>query len=134
MLVEATNALFGYGKRPVVRVDQLHVRAGRSLGIFGPNGSGKTTLVRGLSGLLPPITGSVTRAADLRIGYLPQYRRIALQAARPASGVHASNAATTAHPRFSLGSLCQISRGPLHQTTRDRHHQSRRRRSAAPVR
>src|SRR5207247_8535237 len=78
MLVEAQDAVFGYGKRPVVKVDQLHLDAGRSLGIFGPNGSGKTTLVRGLCGLLPPMSGTVSRPPDLRIGYLPQYRHIAL--------------------------------------------------------
>jgi ABC-type Mn2+/Zn2+ transport system ATPase subunit len=94
MLVEASDAVFGYGKRPVVRVDHLHLDAGRSLGIFGPNGSGKTTLVRGISGLLQPLSGSVTRKPDLRIGYLPQYRHIDLS--WPMSGLDAALLATSA--------------------------------------
>src|SRR5438132_8769849 len=94
MPVEAAIAVFGYANRPVVRVDRLHLDAGRSLGIFGPNGSGKTTLVRGLSGLLPPMDGTIAHAAQLRIGYLPQYRHIDLS--WPMSGLDAALLATSA--------------------------------------
>ena len=55
MLVEVIGATFGYGRRPVVRVDALALHAGRCLGVIGPNGAGKTTLVRGLTGLLKPM-------------------------------------------------------------------------------
>jgi ABC-type Mn2+/Zn2+ transport system ATPase subunit len=61
MLVEISGATFGYGRRPVVQVEALALRPGRCLGVFGPNGAGKTTLVRGLTGLLKPMTGAVTR-------------------------------------------------------------------------
>jgi ABC-type Mn2+/Zn2+ transport system ATPase subunit len=98
MLIEAASAVFGYGNRPVVRVDQLHLRAGRSLGIFGPNGAGKTTLVRGLCGLLPPLAGSVARPPELRIGYLPQYRAIDLS--WPMTGLDAALLAISARKRF----------------------------------
>jgi ABC-type Mn2+/Zn2+ transport system ATPase subunit len=98
MLIEATNAVFGYGKRPVVEVDGLCLGAGRSLGIFGPNGSGKTTLVRGLCGLLEPMAGSVTRKPGVRIGYLPQYRAIDLH--WPMSGLDAALLATSARQRL----------------------------------
>ena len=101
MLVEVTGALFGYGTRPVVRVDQLHLHAGRCAGIFGPNGAGKTTLVRGITGLLPPLTGSVVRDpgnAGLRIAYMPQHRALELQ--WPMTGFDAAAMATSAHRRF----------------------------------
>jgi ABC-type Mn2+/Zn2+ transport system ATPase subunit len=94
MLVEVTGATFGYERRPVVRVDSLSLHAGRCLGVFGPNGAGKTTLVRGITGLLAPMSGSVTRqpsgatseaeplgyasTRELRFGYLPQYRAMEL--------------------------------------------------------
>jgi len=79
MLVEAITATFGYQKRPVVRVDSISLHAGRCLGIFGPNGSGKTTLVRGVTGLLKPLSGIVTRDdGDIRFGYLPQHRAMEL--------------------------------------------------------
>ena len=45
---------------------------GDSLGLVGPNGCGKTTLLRILAGELPASSGSIHRAPDLRIGYLPQ--------------------------------------------------------------
>jgi ABC-type Mn2+/Zn2+ transport system ATPase subunit len=94
MLVEITSATFGYERRPVVRVDSLSLHAGRCLGVFGPNGAGKTTLVRGITGLLAPMSGSITRqpagatseseslgdvsTREPRFGYLPQYRAMDL--------------------------------------------------------
>src|SRR5216684_2350988 len=58
-LIDVTDAVFGYGGRPVVAVDRLELSRGQCLGIFGPNGSGKTTLVRGITGLLSPMAGRV---------------------------------------------------------------------------
>lgn len=40
--------------------------------IVGPNGIGKTTLLRALVGLEDPTAGRVSRARDLKFGYLPQ--------------------------------------------------------------
>jgi ABC-type Mn2+/Zn2+ transport system ATPase subunit len=78
MLVEVRDAVFGYGDRPVVRVDRLALHAGRCLGIFGPNGAGKTTLVRGVTGLIPPLAGAVHHQPGLRFGYMPQHRAMEL--------------------------------------------------------
>ena len=78
MLVEVRDALFGYRERPVVRVEALVLRAARCLGIFGPNGAGKTTLVRGMTGLIEPMRGAVTRSGAIRFGYLPQHRAMEL--------------------------------------------------------
>jgi zinc transport system ATP-binding protein len=76
MLVEAHQAVFGYGGQRVVRAERLVVRAGECVGVFGPNGSGKSTLVRGLVGLLAPLSGEVRRQSALRIGYVPQRRSL----------------------------------------------------------
>jgi ABC-type Mn2+/Zn2+ transport system ATPase subunit len=78
MLIELTHCTFGYARRPVITVDHLRVEVRRCLGIYGPNGSGKTTLVRGLTSLLRPQSGEVTRAPDIRFGYLPQHRSLGL--------------------------------------------------------
>jgi ABC-type Mn2+/Zn2+ transport system ATPase subunit len=80
MLVEISGATFGYGRRPVVQVETLALHAGRCLGVFGPNGAGKTTLVRGLTGLLKPMSGVVRRGEGgaARFGYLPQQRAMEL--------------------------------------------------------
>ena len=42
------------------------------IGIVGPNGGGKTTLLRLMVGDLEADSGSVSRSAGLRIGYVPQ--------------------------------------------------------------
>ena len=95
MLIEAPHAIFGYGKRPVVRLENLQLHEGKSLGLFGPNGSGKTTLVRGLTGLIAPMDGQVIRQrSNLRFGYLPQHR--ALDHTWPMSGLDAATLAVSA--------------------------------------
>lgn len=54
----------------------LTIHAGDFFVLTGPNGGGKTTLLRLLAGLLTPTEGTIYRDANVRIGYLPQYRRI----------------------------------------------------------
>jgi len=114
MLIEVHDAVFGYGHRAVVKVDELRLNRGTCLGIFGPNGSGKTTLVRGITGLLSPIAGRVLhepsrgrvtggalaygRPGALRIGYLQQHRAIELH--WPMTALDAAGLATSARRLF----------------------------------
>ncbi len=93
-LVEARDTLFGYPNRPVVEVEELRVRPGGRLGVFGPNGCGKTTLVLGLAGLLTPLRGQVVRQPGLRVGYLPQHRSTDIQ--WPMNGADAASMAPSA--------------------------------------
>jgi len=53
----AENLRVTYGRRTVLRVDQLTVRAGDLLGVVGPSGAGKSTLLRILALLEPPTEG-----------------------------------------------------------------------------
>lgn len=118
-LIEVKDAVFGYGSKAIVRVEQLQVDRGKCLGIFGPNGSGKTTLVRGITGLLRPIDGRVShqaasgaaaapsnpKSANLRISYLPQHRAIELH--WPMSALDAAALATSARRLFGwMGRKC----------------------------
>jgi len=48
------------GTRPALSAIDLHIPAGRRLGIVGANGSGKTTLVKLLTGLYLPSDGTIT--------------------------------------------------------------------------
>ena len=77
-LIVCRDLSLGYEGQSVLRHLNLHVRAGDYLCIVGDNGSGKSTLLRGLLGLLPPLAGSIERAAELErgaVGYLPQQTR-----------------------------------------------------------
>ncbi len=98
MLITATDALFGYNRRAVVRVDRLSLRAGQCLGMFGPNGAGKTTLIRGLTGLLKPISGEVVQQSALRFAYMPQQRAMELH--WPMTGLDAACIAISARRLF----------------------------------
>ena len=53
------NLEAGYNGVPVVRGLNLNVEAGEVVALLGPNGAGKTTTLRTISGLLPPIGGTV---------------------------------------------------------------------------
>ena len=85
-LITCEKATFAYEGVPVVKDLDLQIEKGQYLCIVGENGSGKSTLVKGLLGLLKPVSGKVTFGDGLRqteIGYLPQ--RVELQPDFPAS-------------------------------------------------
>ena len=85
-LITCEKATFAYEGVPVVKDLDLQIEKGQYLCIVGENGSGKSTLVKGLLGLLRPVSGKVTFGDGLRqteIGYLPQ--RVEWQPDFPAS-------------------------------------------------
>jgi zinc transport system ATP-binding protein len=98
MMIEVKHATFGYGGRAIVQLGELQLHAGQCIGMFGPNGSGKTTLVRGITGLLAPMSGRVLRKAELRIGYLPQHRGMELH--WPMTALDAASMAVSARARL----------------------------------
>lgn len=74
-LITCEKATFAYEGVPVVKELDLNIERGQYLCIVGENGSGKSTLVKGLLGLLRPVSGKVLFGDGLRqneIGYLPQ--------------------------------------------------------------
>jgi zinc transport system ATP-binding protein len=50
----------------------LDVHRGEIVTIIGPNGGGKTTLLKVILGIVAPDKGVASRAAGLKIGYVPQ--------------------------------------------------------------
>jgi zinc transport system ATP-binding protein len=72
LLVEADEVVVGFAGNKVLDEVSLAVREGEIVTLIGPNGAGKTTLVRVILGLQQPSRGSVFRAPDLRLGYMPQ--------------------------------------------------------------
>ena len=59
------------GRQILQRAD-LTLQAGKIVTLIGPNGAGKTTLVRAVLGLIKVDEGTIEKAPDLRIGYMPQ--------------------------------------------------------------
>lgn len=71
-LINARNIEIHHGATRAVFGVSLAIERGEIVTIVGPNGSGKSTLLRALVGAVPVATGSIDRAPDLRIGYVPQ--------------------------------------------------------------
>jgi len=68
-----TEALsVGYGGVAILPPISVPIRGGELWAVIGPNGAGKSTFVRTLLGLERPVGGSVERARDVRLGYVPQ--------------------------------------------------------------
>jgi zinc transport system ATP-binding protein len=73
--ISCNNVSMGYDKKPALEEVSFDVEEGDYLCIVGENGSGKTTLMKGLLGLMPLRSGSITFDSTIKpnkIGYLPQ--------------------------------------------------------------
>ncbi len=68
------NLTLGYERRPAVHHLTGTFPLGSMTAIVGPNGSGKSTLVKGLTGFLRPLEGTIDRGGleKRQIAYLPQ--------------------------------------------------------------
>jgi zinc transport system ATP-binding protein len=78
-LITCEDLAFGYDGSPAVFAVNMTVDAGDYLCIVGGNGSGKSSFVKGVLGLLKPLSGSLRLGEGLRpadIGYLPQQNSI----------------------------------------------------------
>ncbi|RVV97906.1 ATP-binding cassette domain-containing protein [Mesobaculum littorinae] len=71
-LVETKGLSVRYGGATALDRVDFRIDRGEIVTIVGPNGSGKSTLLRALLGGVRPSAGSICRAPDLRIGYVPQ--------------------------------------------------------------
>lgn len=72
LLLRADGLTYRLGGRPILEGVGFELRRGQITTVIGPNGAGKTTLANIVSGLIDDHTGVIERAAELRIGYLPQ--------------------------------------------------------------
>ena len=71
-LITFDHATLGYGRRAVLSDISFTIPSGDFLGLVGPNCAGKTTILRANLGSLLPQARTVTKAAWLRFGYVPQ--------------------------------------------------------------
>jgi branched-chain amino acid transport system ATP-binding protein len=87
-MLEVRSVSAGYGGIQVLRGVDLDVAAGEIVALLGSNGAGKSTLNNVLSGIIPPIAGSVrfdgeeirgaspVRVVELGLIQVPEGRRI----------------------------------------------------------
>lgn len=74
-IIQAVNLSKAYGAVDLFSDVSFGIPRHSRIALVGPNGIGKTTLLRLLIGEEDPSGGSVQRARNLRIGYLPQEAR-----------------------------------------------------------
>lgn len=90
--------------RQILQHADLTLEAGKIVTLIGPNGAGKTTLVRAVLGLINVDQGSIEKARDLRIGYMPQ--KLHIDASLPLSV--ARFLALGGKPRVDLAEIMQL--------------------------
>ena len=71
-LVSFSDVSRFYGRQDVLTSVTLSINAGERVGLVGRNGAGKTTIIRLIMDKENPDAGTVTKARELRLGYLPQ--------------------------------------------------------------
>jgi ATP-binding cassette subfamily F protein uup len=75
-LVELDDLTYSIEGKPLFKDLSFNLTAGMRVGLVGPNGSGKTTLLRLLTGEIEPSSGTIKRAANLRVSYFEQNRQL----------------------------------------------------------
>jgi ATP-binding cassette subfamily F protein 3 len=74
-IIATDNVSVGYEPgRPILSGLSLRIDNDDRIALLGSNGNGKSTLVKLLANKLEPQTGSVTRAAALKVGYFAQHQ------------------------------------------------------------
>ncbi|MCO6531038.1 ABC transporter ATP-binding protein [Lactobacillus sp.] len=72
MLIETHNLIKNYGNRPALNGVDLKIGKGQLIAFLGTNGAGKSTTINILTGLLKPTSGTISYAANLKIGVVFQ--------------------------------------------------------------
>lgn len=115
-LIAARKLRLAFGATPVLHDVDFTVERGEIVTVVGPNGSGKSTLLRVLIGAQRPDAGTVTRAAGVKIGYVPQQlavdRTLPLSVRRFLNLPRRQSAAATEHALQRVG-VADIAARPL---------------------
>lgn len=104
VLIKARNLGVIRNGRAILQQADLTLEAGKITTLIGPNGAGKTTLVRAVLGLIEIDEGTLEKAPDLRIGYMPQ--KLHLDASLPLNV--ARFLALGGKPRVDLPEIMQL--------------------------
>lgn len=72
ILLNAEKISKGYTERQLLNEISLSIDEGDKIGIIGINGTGKSTLLKILAGVTKADAGTLTRANNIHVSYLPQ--------------------------------------------------------------
>jgi putative ABC transport system ATP-binding protein len=76
--IEIRSLKFSYGDHAILDIDELNVKAGEVVFLYGPSGSGKSTLLELIAGVLQAQSGTLkvadTDLTSLKSSVLDQYR------------------------------------------------------------
>lgn len=77
-LIDIKNLSLGYDGNIVLKNVNLKIEENDFICVVGPNGSGKSTLIKGILGLIKPISGAITfnNLKQNFIGYMPQETKV----------------------------------------------------------
>lgn len=75
-LISARNLSFEFGGRRILSEINCSIEHNSRIGLIGANGSGKTTLIRLFLAELQASSGTINRASNLQIAYLPQNAKV----------------------------------------------------------
>ena len=71
-MISINGLTVAYGGYTLLDSIDFHISEKDKIGLVGKNGAGKSTIMKLICGLQSPISGSIDKPNDLRIGYLPQ--------------------------------------------------------------
>src|SRR4030042_5353999 len=78
-LITLTSLSKSYGAVDLFSNLNLSIPRGARMALVGPNGVGKTTLLRIMVAQDEASSGKITRARNIKMGYLPQEADISMQ-------------------------------------------------------
>ncbi len=71
IVIEATDLVIGYDQ-PLTKPISFKIEKGQKIAICGVNGLGKSTLLKTMLGIIPPLSGTVTKGENVIPGYFEQ--------------------------------------------------------------
>ncbi|MGH2409036.1 MAG: ATP-binding cassette domain-containing protein, partial [Chloroflexota bacterium] len=71
-VLRTSELRIGYPNRTLFAAGPIDLQRQECAALIGGNGTGKTTFLRAVLGQLPPLSGTVTLGANVRVGYFAQ--------------------------------------------------------------
>ena len=76
-MVSVNDLTMEFSARPIFSDVSFVINKTDKIGLAGKNGAGKSTMLKIIAGLQQPTSGTVAKASEVTIGYLPQQMKLA---------------------------------------------------------